>query len=159
MTDSLLPALMYVFENFIQGEIKFEKPKEILDEMIKHGFERDCALQAIDWFVNLAELQPAKKTFYTAASPNSFRIYLDYERHKITDDARLFLQQLEMNGIIDAYLREVIIHLSMALNEPVVDEAEMTWVSLMTLYGLDDKKDELALLQDMVMYGQEDRAH
>lgn len=157
--DSLLTALMFVFENFIDSDIVFDKPDDVLSEMVKQGFKREQAAQALDWFGLLAELQLERKHNIGQVASDSFRVYLDYEAHKITQAARDFLQQLENNHIIDASLREIIIHLSMALDEPVVDTMEITWVSLMSMYGIEDKKDQLGMLQDMVLFSEEGRPH
>lgn len=157
--ESLLNVLMYVFENFIEDEIDIKSPKNIISEMVADGFQKEQATQALDWFASLSSQQQADETFCQKISDNSFRIYLDYELHKITNNARQLLRTLEKADIIDSYLREIIIHHAMALDEPIIDEAEIKWVALMALYGIPGKKTQLALLEEMVLFDESDKKH
>jgi len=159
INESFLNVLMYVFENYVEDNIKLKKPQEIINKMIQEGFGQEQAHQAIDWFNVLAKQQDAANTFYQDKRPDSFRVYSHYEQHKITEEARQFLTDLESGGLIDAHLHEVILHQALVMDEPLIELAEIQWITLMSLYGIPEKKPQLAALEDYILFEKEGSAH
>ena len=97
--------------------------------------------------------------YYQSSKSTSFRVYDGYEKHKFTLEAIQFIHWLEKSEIIDPYLREIIIHHAIALDEPIIDMPEIKWVSLMVLFGHPGKQTQLALLEDMILFDTNTRAH
>lgn len=159
MRENLLDALMFVFENFIEenpDELRDEK--HITKEMLGAGFHRQAISKALSWFGDLNELRNIVKDQQLLA-PESLRIYTEYESARLSIEARGYLLFLEKIGIIDPISRELVIDRVMALDDALIEPTEIKWVTLMVLFSQQDKKEQLKLMEDLVLIHEDSIPH
>jgi Smg protein len=157
--ETLLDVLMYVFEYFVQGACCIKEPKKVAKTMEKNGFHPQAIEEALAWFDSLAQQQQHLDTSPIPCKLNTFRVFSPQEFKKLSKAARTYLAWLEKAQIINASLRELIIHHVMLLREPTVEVREIKWVALIVLYASPEKKNQLTLLEDIILFGHESQVH
>lgn len=158
--ENLLNILMYVFENYLERNAIAKKENSVIvSEMLSAGFEVKEIDRALKWFTDLNDIKSSFNLAKDALSKKAFRAYTEYEMNKITSEARSFLMSLEQSGVIDPISREIVIDRAMALDDPLIDEPEIKWVSLMVLFSQADKKAELMMLEDLVLFSDYSSEH
>ena len=156
--EHLLNALMYVFENYIENNANMASDsKQIEKEMLKAGFGKKDISKALNWFGDLTYIKT--NVAETLLTPSATRVFSDYEANKFTVQARGYLAFLEQSKIVDATSRELIIDRVMALEEPLIDTPEVKWVALMVLFSQTDKRDELKLMEDLILIHEDSTLH
>lgn len=144
---------MYVFENYLGNEENIETtaiPDHAADDLLKAGFEQAEIARAINWFDGLTIIKNQVTSPNNQLSLKATRVFTIDEINKISLKARSYLLSLEQAGIIDGHTREMIIDRVMALEESI-DIAEVKWVTLMALFSQADKKDQLKLMEDIIL--------
>lgn len=153
MRESLLNILMYVFENYLGSEENPEAaavPQHAADDLLKAGFEQAEIARAINWFDGLVVVKNQVTHPNNQLSLKATRVFTIDEINKISLKARSYLLSLEQASIIDGQTREMIIDRVMALEEPI-DIAEIKWVALMALFSQANKRDQLKLMEDIIL--------
>jgi Smg protein len=149
MKESILDALMYLFDNFVDTPGQPVNTQSVADDMFKAGFEAYEVDGAIDWFENLRYLQAQAKEL-ASPSAKAFRIYSIEEMQKITEMARRYLIFLEQSGIVDPVSRELVINRAMALQDASVDAAKLKWIVLLVLFDQPHLQDKLEMMEELV---------
>jgi Smg protein len=150
--QTLLTALMFVFENYIEDNAELSVSEEtIADDMLNVGFEKDEINQAIVWFDGLVNIVKSISG-NNSLSKLTFRAFSEYENNKFTTEARGLLLYLEQNAIIDPIGREMIIDRCLALNETIIEPADIKWVALLVLFSQGGKEEQINILEDLVLF-------
>jgi Smg protein len=149
MKETLLDVLMYLFENYHDGEYSDADNHETLRvELAAAGFPDEEVSHAFAWLDDLASDRdrPSVK-----GQPGTLRIYAAEEIERIASDCRGFLLYLEQLNILDAESREVVIDRLMAI-EDEVDLERVKWVCLLVLINQPGGEEAAVHLEDMVYY-------
>ncbi len=152
MKETVLDVLMYLFENYQEGEFSDSDNQVTLrDELIAAGFPDQEVAHAFDWVDGLAQQRQLPIVF----SPGgAIRVYAREELSKLSTEVRGFIMYLEQLGIFGAQARELVIDRLMALNEEI-DLERVKWVCLLVLMNEPDAEDAFAHLEEMVYYSGE----
>lgn len=149
MKETVLDVLMYLLENYQEGEFSDADNQETLqEELVAAGFPDDQVKQAFNWLDGLAEQRQLPIVFGPTAAT---RLYAREEMAKISTECRGFLMYLEQLGILDAGLRELVIDRLMALREEI-DLERVKWVCLLVLMNQPDAEEAFGHLEEMVYY-------
>lgn len=149
MKETVLDVLMYLFENYQEGEFSdADNQVNLRDELIAAGFPDQEVAHAFDWVDGLAQQRQLPIVF----SPSgSIRVYCREELAKLSTECRGFIMYLEQLGILAAQTRELVIDRLMALNEEI-DLERVKWVCLLVLMNEPDAEDAFAHLEEMIYY-------
>jgi Smg protein len=152
MKETVLDVLMYLFENYQEGEFSDSDNQVTLrDELVAAGFPDQEVAHAFDWVDGLAQQRQLPIIF----SPGgAVRIYAREEMSKLSTECRGFIMYLEQLGIFGGQARELVIDRLMALNEEI-DLERVKWVCLLVLMNEPDAEDAFAHLEEMVYYSGE----
>ena len=149
MKETALDVLMYLFENYQEGEFSDADNQDTLyEELVAAGFPDDEVRHAFGWLDGLAEQRQLPIVF---GPSGALRIYAREEQARISTECRGFLMYLEQLGIIDGGLRELVIDRLMALKEEV-DLERVKWVCLLVLMNQPDAEEAFGPLEEMVYY-------
>ncbi|MES0873075.1 DUF494 family protein [Sinimarinibacterium thermocellulolyticum] len=149
MKETVLDVLMYLLENYQQGEFTDADNQDALhEELVAAGFADDQVRQAFAWLDGLAAQRQLPIVF---GPGGAMRLYAREEAAKIPLDCRGFLLYLEQLGILDAGLRELVIDRLMALKEEI-DLERVKWVCLLVLMNQPDAEEAFGHLEEMVYY-------
>ncbi len=157
--ENLLQALMFLFENYLEDTTDIVGDEtEIANEMLQAGFAKTEINKALNWFddLNCIKQSVAGKKPITQ---HALRAFTDYEMDKITSEARGYLLFLEQVNIMDPMSREVVIDRVMALEQSIVDLPELKWVALMVLFSQTEKRQQLKLMEDLVLLHEDMTPH
>lgn len=149
MKETVLDVLMYLFENYQEGEFSdADNQVNLRDELVAAGFPDQEVAHAFDWVDGLAQQRQLPIIF----SPSgSIRVYCREELAKLSTECRGFIMYLEQLGILAAQTRELVIDRLMALNEEI-DLERVKWVCLLVLMNEPDAEDAFAHLEEMIYY-------
>ncbi|MDP9139813.1 MAG: DUF494 domain-containing protein [Pseudomonadota bacterium] len=149
MKETVLDVLMYLLENYQEGEFSgADNQATLQEELIAAGFPDDQVIQAFNWLDGLAEQRQLPIVFGPTAAT---RLYAREEMDKISTECRGFLMYLEQLGILDGSLRELVIDRLMALREEI-DLERVKWVCLLVLMNQPDAEEAFGHLEEMVYY-------
>lgn len=149
MKETVLDVLMYLFENYQEGEFSDADNQDALrEELVAAGFPEDEVGHAFAWLDGLAEQRQLPLIF---APSSAMRCYTREEMARISTDCRGFLMYLEQLGIINVQMRELIIDRLMALKEDV-DLERVKWVCLLVLINQPEAEEAFGHLEEMVYY-------
>ncbi len=149
MKETLLDVLMYLFENYHDGELEgVENQQTLRVELAAAGFPEEEVDHAFAWLDGLAR---QRDTPTLADRTDALRIYAPQEQEKLSADCRGFLLYLQQLGIINAESRELIIERLLAL-EDEVDLERVKWVCLLVLINQPGEEEAAVHLEDMVYY-------
>lgn len=149
MKETVLDVLMYLLENYQEGEFSDADNQHTLhEELVAAGFPDDEVRQAFSWLDGLAAQRQLPIVFGPSGAT---RLYAREEIAKISTECRGFLMYLEQLGILDGALRELVIDRLMALKEEI-DLERVKWVCLLVLMNQPDAEEAFGHLEEMVYY-------
>lgn len=149
MKETLLDVLMYLFENYHDGELEdVENQLTLRVELAAAGFPDEEIDHAFAWLDGLVRQRSAPAL---AHRTDALRIYTPEENEKLSADCRGFLLYLQQLGIINAESRELIIERLLAL-ACEIDLERVKWVCLLVLINQPGEEEAVVHLEDMVYY-------
>lgn len=143
MKETVLAVLVYLFENYFFGAPDAVHDRDSLQgELIAAGFDPIQIGKAFDWLHDLQN-QP------TALQPPSgpLRIYAAEERERLDVECLGFLMRLEAHGVLDPVNRERVLERVLALEQTVIDLADLKWVVLLVLFNQPGREAEFAWME------------
>ena len=149
MKETLLDVLMYLFENYNDGEFGDAGNQSALRvELAAAGFPDEEIAHAFAWLDGLARNKDA-----TSASPEAgaLRIYAAAELARLSPECRGLLLHLEQLGILTPASRELVIERLLAIEDDV-DLERVKWVCLLVLINQPGEEEAVVHLEDMVYY-------
>lgn len=149
MKETVLDVLMYLFENYQEGEfVDADNQDSLHEELVAAGFPDDEVKQAFAWLDGLAAQRQLPLIF---GPGRATRIYTRDETARLSTDCRGFLMYLEQLGIVGAETRELIIDRLMALPEEI-DLERVKWVCLLVLMNEPNAEEAFGHIEEMVYY-------
>lgn len=149
MKETLLDVLMYLFENYHDGEFADADNQPTLRvELAAAGFPEDEIAHAFAWLEGLAANRGAVRQ---PGAVGALRIFVDRELKKLPAQSRGFLLRLEQLGILKPASRELVIERLLALGEDI-DLERVKWVCLLVLVNQPGEEEAVVHLEDMVYY-------
>ena len=155
MKEDMLEVLIYLFENYIVDGVIFEPEQEKLaEELLGAGFPNEEINKAFAWLEDLLDVcEQEGQTIQQ--SNNAFRFYTPDELQQLNVDGLALITRLVNVGVLDQFLREMVIDRVMALDSVQVNIDHVRWVILMVLSnrpGFDDIAEwaEVIVTDDMV---------
>lgn len=141
--ESVLTILMYLFKYHMQeSPLLGTNEEQIISSLEEVGFRRPTITKAFDWLVNLADLE-ALKAKDNNNKHQSFRVFSDFEKAIFDAECISFIMQLEEQGILTPFLREIVINQVIQLEQEGIDVSLIKWVTLLVLFN--QPKDDQAL--------------
>lgn len=158
MKENALDVLMYLFKNYIDGELEVVPDRQSLeDELLQAGFPNHQINQAFNWLDELASGEsPVTNAF---PQTNSIRIYTVEEMHLLDVECRGFLHFLEQSKVITPELREVIIDRVLALEGAEIDIDRLKWVIVMVMFNMPEHDSNYEWLENMVFDNAPENIH
>jgi Smg protein len=149
MTNSMVDVLIYLYENYMDGETRVPSNQDdLVHELTMLGFSSLQVEKAIQWLDELALLQDQPSGH--APKVNAMRIYTDAEQQRLDLECRGFLLFLEQNEILDPASRELVIERVLALDSPLISEDELKWTVLLVLMNQPGQEEAFSRMEDMV---------
>jgi Smg protein len=155
MKEGVLDILIYLFENYFDGELDdgFEPDRETLkQELERAGFAAPEVDRALGWLEELATNTVRAEIGSTA---RAIRIFDALEQTRLDTDCRGYLVHLEQIGILSPTQRERVIDRLMALDGDEIDIEKLKWVALMVLFSQPGEETAFSRMEDLVF---EDRS-
>jgi Smg protein len=153
MDDNMVDVLIYLFENYMNGEaLPPEDHGELEEELTRAGFTSSEVAQALTWLDDLA-----RRMEHSDDRPRdvgSMRIFTVAEATKLDLEARGLLLFLEQNGILDPSSRELVIERALAIEQAAVSVDELKWVVLLVLMNRPGREDAFSQMEELI-YGDE----
>lgn len=149
MKENVFDVLMYLFENYMEGEAESEPDRESLKvELQEAGFPQGEVNKALEWLEGLS----VSRQVDTAKPPadQSIRLFTTKEVEKLDLECRGFLLFLEQSGILAPASRELVIDRVMALETEEIDLEQLKWVVLMVLFNQPGQEVAYAWMEDLV---------
>lgn len=143
--ENMLDVLLYLFENYLEGELEDHSQRATLsDELKAAGFPSTVVENAFEW---LEGLRLQRELPLPSPSEGGLRVYSSEERDIIPTDCQGFLLHLEHLGILSTLNRERVIDRLLALStrdreRGAVDLDDLKWIILMVLFN--QPKDQAA---------------
>jgi Smg protein len=155
MKEGVLDILIYLFENYFDGELDedFEPDRDTLKQELEHaGFVTTDIERALGWLEELAT-NPVRAELGSTA--RAIRIFDAMEQTRLDTDCRGYLVHLEQIGILSPTQRERVIDRLMALDGDEIDIEKLKWVALMVLFSQPGEETAFSRMEDLVF---EDRS-
>ena len=155
MKEDMLEVLIYLFENYIVDGVDFEPEQEKLaEELLGAGFPNEEINKAFAWLEDLLDVCEQDGQIIKQSN-NAFRFYTSDEMQQLNVDGLALITRLVNVGVLDQFLREMVIDRVMALDSVQVNIDHVRWVILMVLSnrpGFDDIAEwaEVIVTNDMV---------
>ena len=150
MKESVLDILIYLFENYFDGELDeaFEPDRDTLtQELERAGFPSAEIQRALAWLEELAA-DPGRGDF--ASTGRAIRVFDALEQSRLDTDCRGYLVHLENVGILSPAQRERVIDRLMALEGDDIDLDKLKWVVLMVLFSQPGEETAFSRMEDLV---------
>jgi len=143
MKEDMLEVLIYLFENYMIDGIAVEpEHQQITEELVGAGFANEEINKAFVWLEDLLDLcEQTGSIELVQQSTASIRFYTQKERQQFKLDGLALINRLVNVGVLDSFLREMVIDRVMALDSMQVNIDHIRWVILMVLSnrpGFDD---------------------
>ena len=149
MKENALDVLMYLFRNYIDGELEYVPDRESLQiELQEAGFANGEIDQAFVWLDDLANQQP--EITDSNKQSQSIRIYSPNEMAVLDTQCRGFLLFLEQANVISPPVREVIIERVLALDDSDIDIERLKWVVVMVLFNQPEQENNYDWIESIV---------
>ena len=149
MKENVFDVLMYLFENYMEGEMESEPDRESLKvELQEAGFPQLEVNKAFEWLEGLSTRREVDATHPPA--DQSIRLFTKKETEKLDLECRGFLLFLEQSGILTPASRELVIDRVMALETEEIDLEQLKWVVLMVLFNQPGEEVAYAWMEDLV---------
>ncbi|MEQ6340950.1 MAG: DUF494 family protein [Gammaproteobacteria bacterium] len=150
MKENVLDVLMYLFENYLDGELETAPDQEALrKELIEAGFHYGEIDKAFTWLEGMAQMRENAAPIMLTTS-HSIRVFTHQETNRLDLECRGFLLFLEQLGVLDPANRELVIDRVMALESEEIDLAQLKWVILMVLFNQPGQEAAFAWMEDLV---------
>ncbi|MFZ5594839.1 MAG: DUF494 family protein [Pseudomonadota bacterium] len=151
MKENVLDVLMYLFENYLDGELEFASDHDSLKkELIEAGFHHGEIDKAFVWLEGMALLRENASRSAVRPAGHSIRVFTAQEMVRLDLECRGFLLFLEQIGVLDPINRELVIDRVMALESEDIDLAQLKWVILMVLFNQPGQEAAYAWMEDLV---------
>jgi Smg protein len=156
MKESVLDILIYLFENYIDGDQAPQPDRQLLrEELERAGFEPPDVQRALDWLDGLA----GSGSVATDVTARAVRIFTGAEQMRLDTDCRGYLLHLGNIGILSSAQREIVIDRLMALEADDIDIEQVKWVVLMVLFSQPGQESAYARMEDLVFDEQAQALH
>jgi Smg protein len=155
MKEGVLDILIYLFENYFDGELDegLEPDRETLKQELEHaGFAAPDVERALGWLEDLAT-NPVRTEIDSTV--RAVRIFDALEQTRLDTDCRGYIVHLEQIGILSPTQRERVIDRLMALDGDEIDIEKLKWVALMVLFSQPGEETAFSRMEDLVF---EDRS-
>jgi Smg protein len=150
MNESMVDVLIYLYENYMDGEDQPPVDQDLLeDELAEAGFSNAHIRKALHWLDELAEGLAAPGSTATGVG-GSMRHYSAPECERLDIAARGLLLFLEQIGILDPISRELVIERVLAIDHKVVSVDEVKWVVLLVLLNSPGQEDAFARMEELI---------
>ena len=150
MKEGVLDILIYLFENYFDGELDEgdEPDRDTLKAELEHaGFPSGEVERALCWLEELAA-DPARSE--AVPTGRAIRVFGALEQARLDTDCRGFLVHLENVGILSPTQRELVIDRLMALEGDEIDLEKLKWVVLMVLFSQPGQETAFSRMEDLV---------
>lgn len=132
--EDMLEVLIYLFENYIVDGVSFDPSQaEIAEELAGAGFPSEEIEKAFVWLEGLLDICEQDTKHNQRQAPGSLRFYTNDERTRLRADGISLVTRLVEAGVLDQFLREMVIDRVMALDSIEVNIDHIKWVVLMVL--------------------------
>lgn len=149
MNESIVDVLIYLFENYMDGNSTPPTDQiELQEELLQAGFPKREIEKALLWLDELADR--ADTPHLQTHREHSIRVFAPQESSRLDSDARGFLLFLEHNGILNPVARELVIERAVALNTNFVTVDELKWIVLLVLMSQPGQEKAFSRMEDMV---------
>ena len=158
MKESVLDILIYLFENYVDGEVDAapEPDRDTLKtELEQAGFPDGEIDQALAWLESLSTSPARNKAVPTS---RSIRVFEASECARLDLACRGYIMHLENLGILSPVQREWVIDRLLALTAEEIDIEQVKWVVLMVLFSQPDEANAYARMEDLVFEEQDEHA-
>ena len=156
----MLKVLMFIIERYPDREVLLSrKPQELMGELEKAGFNFSEIRDTYRWLEGMRGYQSTVDPTVFISVTRAERLYSDFEMDILDAECRDYLFYLERCKILDSYSRELVIDRLLALQEKVVAVSDVKWVTLLVLFHLPDRKEQLSAMQDFVLFGGKEKLH
>ncbi len=146
MKENIFEVLMYLFENYMEGENEAVPDNDaIRTELVEAGFEKMEVNKAFEWFASLGKQKGIKPT-----TSSTFRIFSTHEKIRLDMECRNLILFLEHNGILSPANREMVIDRIMALENEEISLEKLKWITLMVLLSQSDDEIAFSRMEDIV---------
>jgi Smg protein len=150
MNESMVDVLIYLYENYMDGEDQPPVDQDLLEEELSEaGFSNAHIHKALHWLDELAEGLDAPG-YDAIEAGRSMRIYNAQECERLDLGARGLLLFLEQIGILDPISRELVIERVLAIDHTAVAVDEVKWVVLLVLLNSPGQEDAFARMEEMI---------
>lgn len=134
MKEDMLEVLIYLFENYIADGVAFDPSHdELADELAGAGFPGEEIEKAFIWLEGLLEIAEQDTQHNQPHAPESWRYYTSDEFERLKLEGTSLLTRLVDAGVLDQFLREMVVDRVMALDSAEVNIDHIKWVILMVL--------------------------
>lgn len=159
MNESVLDVLLYLFENYMEGDIKDGATRASLETDLEDaGFDRSQVDNAFRWLEDLASRR--QDTELQAPTEGSVRVFTDAENVRLSANCRGFLLHLERIGVISPKVREMVIERALALEtEDEIDAEQIKWVILMVLFNQPGEEAAYAWVEELIFGAPTEQLH
>jgi Smg protein len=152
MKDNALDVLVYLFKNYIDGELEYVPDRESLQtELLEAGFLDGEIVSAFNWLDELANGD--SESPQQLKQSESIRLFTEQEMQVLGPDCRGFLLFLEQVNVITPDLREVIIDRAMALEETDLPVERLKWVVVMVLFNQPEQSAHYDWIESVIFDG------
>jgi Smg protein len=149
MYENMVDVLIYLYENYMDGESKTPTDQgELEEELSQAGFTSGEIEKALRWLDELAAGVATPE--YHVHRTHSIRIYGEAECAKLDVEARGLLLFLEQNGILDAVGRELVIDRALAIDHAALSVDELKWIVLLVLMNRPGHEEAFSQMEDLV---------
>ncbi len=153
----MFEVLVFVYENYYAGE-DCPEPAHLQRKLTAVGFDAEEIDDALVWLKGLqlaaqsgmpkADTQaiPDPATiWFQQPSPNSVRVYHNYEKNHLGKQCLGFISFLESTGCLPAHMREVVIDRALAVPSAPVSLEDLKIIILMVFWSFGQEPDILIL--------------
>lgn len=157
MTENVLDALVYLFENFLYVDDDSAGDRAAMQAGLSEaGFDDGEIGKAFDWLDGL-DRQPATGAPARAGTP--IRVFAEREQACLDVEARGFLLELEQSGVLDAPRRELVLDRVLALGHESLDVDDAKWIVLMVLSRQPGQEAACAWMESRLLAGEGESVH
>ncbi len=150
MNESMVDVLIYLYENYMDGEGQPPLDQDLLEEELSEaGFSNAHIHKALHWLDELAEGLDAPR-YHAVGAGRSMRIYSGAECERLDLAARGLLLFLEQIGILDPISRELVIERVLAIDHTSVAVDEVKWVVLLVLLNSPGQEGAFARMEELI---------
>jgi Smg protein len=148
MFEDMVDVLIYLYENYMDGEAPPANPGVLKEELTQAGFPILKIEKALDWLNELTTT--VNSAIDTDSFRPSLRIYTERECCGLSVEARGLLLSLEQIGILDPMSRELVIDRALALDISSLAMEDLKWIVLLVLMNRPGKELAFTKMEDMV---------